>query len=132
MKRMYAYPQYLITPFSRLVNKHRNSGSSMVPCAMEYFSPIYSRALLGKMVGLEGKRREYLFKCQRGMPTYVWPTKPELEHKVLNTGLTALSDHIDPDLSWLPSGNARWVNPCLLYTSPSPRDQRGSRMPSSA
>ena len=25
-----------------------------------------------------------------------------------------------------------WVNDCLLYTSPSPRDQRGSRMPSSA
>ena len=24
------------------------------------------------------------------------------------------------------------MNPCLLYTSPSPRDQRGSRMPSSA
>ena len=27
--------------------------------------------------------------------------------------------------------NAR-ANDCLLYTSPSPRDQRGSRMPSSA
>ena len=25
-----------------------------------------------------------------------------------------------------------WVRDCLLYTSPSPRDQRGSRMPSSA
>ena len=25
-----------------------------------------------------------------------------------------------------------WADPCLLYTSPSPRDQRGSRMPSSA
>ena len=25
-----------------------------------------------------------------------------------------------------------WVDICLLYTSPSPRDQRGSRMPSSA
>ena len=25
-----------------------------------------------------------------------------------------------------------WNDPCLLYTSPSPRDQRGSRMPSSA
>ena len=24
------------------------------------------------------------------------------------------------------------ITPCLLYTSPSPRDQRGSRMPSSA
>ena len=33
-----------------------------------------------------------------------------------------------------PADNA-WitrVSPCLLYTSPSPRDQRGSRMPSSA
>ena len=27
---------------------------------------------------------------------------------------------------------ARKLNICLLYTSPSPRDQRGSRMPSSA
>ena len=27
---------------------------------------------------------------------------------------------------------ATYVSPCLLYTSPSPRDQRGSRMPSSA
>ena len=25
-----------------------------------------------------------------------------------------------------------WPNDCLLYTSPSPRDQRGARMPSSA
>ena len=30
--------------------------------------------------------------------------------------------------------NGRWamIGICLLYTSPSPRDQRGSRMPSSA
>ena len=28
-------------------------------------------------------------------------------------------------------GLEKWIN-CLLYTSPSPRDQRGSRMPSSA
>ena len=28
--------------------------------------------------------------------------------------------------------NASNLNACLLYTSPSPRDQRGSRMPSSA
>ena len=26
----------------------------------------------------------------------------------------------------------QWARACLLYTSPSPRDQRGSRMPSSA
>ena len=33
----------------------------------------------------------------------------------------------------LPTPTAPYrVSPCLLYTSPSPRDQRGSRMPSSA
>ena len=29
-------------------------------------------------------------------------------------------------------GGLLFINCCLLYTSPSPRDQRGSRMPSSA
>ena len=37
----------------------------------------------------------------------------------------------DVVISELPAG-ARPAGPCLLYTSPSPRDQRGSRMPSSA
>ena len=33
----------------------------------------------------------------------------------------------------LPIGEGQTISqPCLLYTSPSPRDQRGSRMPSSA
>ena len=33
---------------------------------------------------------------------------------------------------WPESNQARFAKICLLYTSPSPRDQRGSRMPSSA
>ena len=42
-------------------------------------------------------------------------------------------------ISYRPGGRTRsgendprWHSHCLLYTSPSPRDQRGSRMPSSA
>ena len=40
--------------------------------------------------------------------------------------------------NWLPIGKKvlqkveNIIRTCLLYTSPSPRDQRGSRMPSSA
>ena len=37
---------------------------------------------------------------------------------------------------WIPPRRVQhwssYTNTCLLYTSPSPRDQRGSRMPSSA
>ena len=39
---------------------------------------------------------------------------------------TTLSDRMDSELSLIEADD------CLLYTSPSPRDQRGSRMPSSA
>ena len=33
---------------------------------------------------------------------------------------------------WVVAGNDGWSYACLLYTSPSPRDSRRSRMPSSA
>ena len=35
-------------------------------------------------------------------------------------------------VAWIDDNEEIQVNSCLLYTSPSPRDQRGSRMPSSA
>ena len=36
------------------------------------------------------------------------------------------------NLMWTKEDSYQMRNNCLLYTSPSPRDQRGSRMPSSA
>ena len=36
------------------------------------------------------------------------------------------------DVWWGGTGDPHLIAACLLYTSPSPRDQRGSRMPSSA
>ena len=67
-------------------------------------------------------------------------------------GLESTTDYSGPHtlrkarkiMERLMKGNDIWVNPyamtirgprhynCLLYTSPSPRDQRGSRMPASA
>ena len=50
---------------------------------------------------------------------------PELE------SLLGIEDFREQDSSQEPEA-AAWESDCLLYTSPSPRDQRGSRMPSSA
>ena len=38
----------------------------------------------------------------------------------------------DPDEIVKLAEDMKWYPPCLLYTSPSPRDKRQSRMPSSA
>ena len=46
-----------------------------------------------------------------------------------NPEMLALEDH---EALGITPVAAPYANTCLLYTSPSPRDQRGSRMPSSA
>ena len=48
--------------------------------------------------------------------------------------LAGVIDDLDPDSPNLKSGTVTGVKykPCLLYTSPSPRDLSTSRMPSSA
>ena len=51
--------------------------------------------------------------------------------KIAFGGVNTVSEFLDHPVL---AGRDRWrsVDTCLLYTSPSPRDQRGSRMPSSA
>ena len=46
--------------------------------------------------------------------------------------LSAFVGQTGDAIKLLVPGEANDVTTCLLYTSPSPRDQRGSRMPSSA
>ena len=58
---------------------------------------------------------------------------PDLLHGQVTytvTGFANLGFEGDPDSAPEVSLGEMYV--CLLYTSPSPRDQRGSRMPSSA
>ena len=111
LKRMMAYPQYLVTPFARLINKHKSRGAAMVPCAIEYFQPFYNRLLIGKSVGLSGRRLEYFKKCQTGMPVYVWPAKERYEFRLLNSGITGLTDNLDPNFTWYDDGHPRWRFP---------------------
>ena len=57
--------------------------------------------------------------------------KPEIDAniaKVLKEGRYIMG----PEVKELELKLAQFGQACLLYTSPSPRDQRGSRMPSSA
>ena len=54
-----------------------------------------------------------------------------------NNTMVTVTDLQGNALSWASSGGlgfrgSRKSTPCLLYTSPSPRDKRQSRMPSSA
>ena len=58
-------------------------------------------------------------------------TANDLDSDALQWGKKSHETHpIGDGISWIPELSR--FESCLLYTSPSPRDQRGSRMPSSA
>ena len=50
----------------------------------------------------------------------------------MGEGVSLVEEDEAHDPAWVTSRQIDWNYSCLLYTSPSPRDQRGSRMPSSA
>ena len=68
---------------------------------------------------------------QDSMPQMPWEVKKDLQ------AIKVHEDHVNqivasPQLVNYFKEVHEQVGDCLLYTSPSPRDQRGSRMPSSA
>ena len=90
-------------------------------------APWIEQALMDR--GLEG------WEVHQEQPHVKWrlyfPLEGEHEKRLdkLKSSLLELGSNV------VESGQIRdedWSENCLLYTSPSPRDQRGSRMPSSA
>ena len=80
------------------------------------------------------KDKEQWEKLYRGYADFY---KVEINNKILQTVWNWLHDknHEVKGLVYEVDGNIVGLahyRSCLLYTSPSPRDQRGSRMPSSA
>ena len=79
---------------------------------------------VGKALGLSLDRIDALAKLVES-----YSSESDLAGKMRDAGIDPESD-IGQQMIYLVNDLLGF--PCLLYTSPSPRDQRGSRMPSSA
>ena len=87
---------------------------------------------------LYGDREQNEFRTQisslvrtADLPSVVFQTETKNafnKKKIVNTGVT----YNPVSMTVFDTVGNEWLTTCLLYTSPSPRDQRGSRMPSSA
>ena len=83
-----------------------------------------TRLLLSKGYVVHGlKRRSSSFNTQRLDDIYQDPNDPDARLFLHYGDMTDTSNLMNL---------IKTVEPCLLYTSPSPRDKRQSRMPSSA
>ena len=83
--------------------------------------------------GMGGHSIEGIAEILEKEPVKIFVNKHEAEGLKKVTGVSDIDLNIvDSESTILRSISDTPVTFCLLYTSPSPRDQRGSRMPSSA
>ena len=110
------------------VKRHDTAADPIVVDGVEYFKQTdgswLSKPEFGNPVRLTPEQAEKFVKEQQDTSTI-----PGAATKTLEDG-TVCYQHIQDKSVYVENSNE--VNTCLLYTSPSPRDQRGSRMPSSA
>ena len=76
--------------------------------------------------------------CSEGELCFFLPSPAEsdvmIDYNIIGDAINGVDYVNNPSDMFIAAGDTSICTPiiCLLYTSPSPRDQRGSRMPSSA
>ena len=89
---------------------------------------------------IDATKEKLLGKYEEAIVLYKEVLKLDKDNHAAAYEMARLYEVLDKDEKALTSiqmacaldGSNDWYRICLLYTSPSPRDQRGSRMPSSA
>ena len=113
----------LFLPYSHLWRGRAPRRPGRVPIQMP------TRRRPGARAAGAGRRRVIIEPRTRGQ---AYPCVAKLSNPVFLTSEVAGVERCGFGMFGLPAGSPAWSSICLLYTSPSPRDQRGSRMPSSA
>ena len=125
-----------------LGKQYKGAGTSMnqereVEVGKEYDVIITTVRSRGGAASSDVRKGAIRFRKTKDGSGGLGPTGPRLEYEDL-LGRAGRNSHQDVIASvsqgqfYAVSGNRCKFMVCLLYTSPSPRDQRGSRMPSSA
>ena len=99
------------------VNKDLTDGSARYP-------DVFTEHRADEIVHFSRKENHFVFKCANNVALHI----DVLNERTFRVRYS-YNGIFQKDFSYAIDPNFK---PCLLYTSPSPRDQRGSRMPSSA
>ena len=117
MQRAVAAPSFLRHSFASLVQRQRQAGSPMMPCALDYVDGITRHLHLGRSVGLHGAAKQRLTSAREGFPVYVWPAPMDIEADLLDAGLTCISDSVATVAPRYADGRVRWTRPATAPLS---------------
>ena len=110
VQRAVASPSFLSRSVPRLLAKQRRLGAPMLPLALEYVHGWTRHLPLGQSIGLEGRALDRFNAVRSGHPVYVWPAPLKLEPRLLEVGLSCISDSMDPNLTNT-DGSSRCMRP---------------------
>ena len=108
VKRIVALPSFMWLSLPLHMRMQKRAGAPMLPCALEYLSGWTRHITFGQTVGLSGYTGDRLTRLRKGYQAYVWPVPFSIERAVSDLGLTAVSDHSEPDIWSTPEGGVRW------------------------
>ena len=111
VKRVFATPHFIALSLPRLMRLQRKVGAPMLPAALHYLDGKKRHLTIGTTVGLHGRQLTNLTRKRKGFPVFVWPAKLRVERALMDAGLTAISDELSPEVTTLPTGEARWLRP---------------------
>jgi len=111
IQRLVALPGFASSTLSSLARSAHRRESPIIGCGIEYFTFPTNKVRFGRSVALHGTGLERLTRYRSGYPIFVWPSPLELEHSMLNAGITCISDNVGDEISTLPTGELRWQRP---------------------
>lgn len=129
VKRVFASPYFIGLSLPMLMRLQRNVGAPMLPAALDYLDGAKRHLTIGTTMGLQGKQLTNLTRKRRGFPVYVWPAKLRVERALLEAGLTAISDELSPEVTTLPTGEARWLRPATQPLGAEHQNKLDSALP---
>ena len=113
VQRAAAFPSFISTSVPRMLSRQRRLGAPMLPLSLHYLEGWTRHIPIGASVGLKGRGLERFNEIRKGYPVYVWPAPLDVEPRLLDAGLSCISDTMDSNLQY-PGGLDRCMRPATM------------------
>lgn len=111
VKRAVAMPHFARSSIHGIARYLRKNNTNIMGIAVEYLSGWTRWINPGVPVGIKGRGRDRLLSALGGMGVFAWPAPLELEEALIGSGISLVSDEMDPNVIERPDGGFRWPRP---------------------
>ncbi len=118
LRRTMALPSFARSTVPRMIERWKRAGAPLLPLASDHIRSWSKYLHLGRSVSLTPSSVKRLNRQRKGYPIHVWPAPIDLERRIIDAGMTVVSDEMDPTILQTSRGETRWMKPGTKPLSP--------------